>query len=959
MYQRVLPFFICFLISAGALFPANNAYEPLSAFLATHSNPAFYIQKITWNTDVPTDRDELEYRAGVKPQRLVSREVLMQSVKDLRARPRYKDVSLAVTALDADHTVALSYTIKSHWVLDKVVIRGINWGKPLFLDLYQIQQGEVFDTARHEESVRLVTQQLANEGYCDALVTEELEYNETRRSIKVTLKLERGKKTIIRHPTVVLSFARDHDEKCKKKLESLAATMLEGHIFSKKNLKAFVKKAYKLARDRGYSSTRITIDSFKKLESRQITFTARIQLGERFSLSFSGNTLFTSEWLREQFLGTMYPEWLVVPELIAEQIKLEYRKRGYFDAVVTPQALSAPGAYHFAINEGECYRIRQYKFVSPEGLELNVPPKVLKSYPVNKPFSEKGVKTLIFDVVTYFQAQGYWGCNYVSRKLEAPKKGHDVSLVITLSLDKQRLLKAIEIPHFEELLEQRFFEKYLKAAMARAPFGDRWIAEQKKYLLDHFHKQGFWYAVVDPQLVTEDSGAAQLLVSVRWHITLGDPVKVGKTSIEGASRLSHKQIQRFMRAKEGDVWTPTTVSEVRKRLKDTGLFKQVSVQTPGAVGTIKPLMVNVIDDDPYELLLRIGYFVTPNKSLPENLSTHRAGMSFNVKNPFNMGDKFSLKADHSRFTRQGKVLYSLPPWTNVPLSLTAEAAAEKHKHYVSVFGSDDHYHLHKKSGSILWDYERHEDVHILLHHGLEYFSFDPSVRQADFAKQFLIDESLLNKSIFGLFFEQRVVTDNTNDRFNPTRGDAWSVSARFFAPTSMGVTPSLKVLYEHSWYFPLKHEAVLALRFRGGYLMGKPLHKAIPAERFFLGGHTTVRGYDKDAVPPVSRVQRDVPSEARKQNVYTAHGGIGMVNTNAEFRIPVYGPLGTVVFQDVGLLTKDSMSGLFRNTWPTTGCGLRYQSPLGAIRFDVGWKWRKAFVEENRYTWYLTIGHAF
>ena len=43
-----------------------------------------------------------------------------------------------------------------------------------------------------------------------------------------------------------------------------------------------------------------------------------------------------------------------------------------------------------------------------------------------------------------------------------------------------------------------------------------------------------------------------------------------------------------------------------------------------------------------------------------------------------------------------------------------------------------------------------------------------------------------------------------------------------------------------------------------------------------------------------------------------------------------------------------------------SGFGLRYDTPIGPLRFDVGFKWNRIYKDfETRCVWYLTIGHAF
>jgi len=119
-----------------------------------------------------------------------------------------------------------------------------------------------------------------------------------------------------------------------------------------------------------------------------------------------------------------------------------------------------------------------------------------------------------------------------------------------------------------------------------------------------------------------------------------------------------------------------------------------------------------------------------------------------------------------------------------------------------------------------------------------------------------------------------------------------------------------------------------------------------------------VRGYEKDAVPPlgVTLVEKDDGTIERQ---YTIQGGSSMVNGNLELRFPIYKKLRGVVFQDVGVLSQTGVSG-FRGQWyPATGFGLRYKTPPGGVRLDMGSKRQGRLAGDSRYAWYLTLGEAF
>ena len=91
-------------------------------------------------------------------------------------------------------------------------------------------------------------------------------------------------------------------------------------------------------------------------------------------------------------------------------------------------------------------------------------------------------------------------------------------------------------------------------------------------------------------------------------------------------------------------------------------------------------------------------------------------------------------------------------------------------------------------------------------------------------------------------------------------------------------------------------------------------------------------------------------------------GGNGLVVMNAEVRTPHVKGVGFVAFVDAGnvfLRAGDINAGELRST---AGLGLRYRSPLGPLRFDIGFKLdRRDFTggAERRAVYHLSLGQAF
>jgi Outer membrane protein/protective antigen OMA87 len=128
------------------------------------------------------------------------------------------------------------------------------------------------------------------------------------------------------------------------------------------------------------------------------------------------------------------------------------------------------------------------------------------------------------------------------------------------------------------------------------------------------------------------------------------------------------------------------------------------------------------------------------------------------------------------------------------------------------------------------------------------------------------------------------------------------------------------------------------------------------SQRFFAGGGTTVRGFQLDRL--------GVPEILTADGL--SLGGNGVVILNAELRTS----LGKLAGRDFGIATFTDSGNVFTRASDidltrlrtTVGFGLRYNSPLGPVRLDFGFKTDRQVVGgqlENRWEYLLNIGEAF
>jgi len=165
--------------------------------------------------------------------------------------------------------------------------------------------------------------------------------------------------------------------------------------------------------------------------------------------------------------------------------------------------------------------------------------------------------------------------------------------------------------------------------------------------------------------------------------------------------------------------------------------------------------------------------------------------------------------------------------------------------------------------------------------------------------------------------------DQRNNPVNPTQGSILSLSTQQSIPVGSGNILMNRVQANYSQYTPVnllgsKKPEVLAFNVQGGTTIGD----LPPYMAFNLGGINSVRGYGSG----------DVGS------------GRSYVLASAEYRVPIYKPVGAVLFADFGsdLGSGDTVPGdpAGARDKPGTGfgygAGVRVDSPLGLIRADLG-----------------------
>jgi outer membrane protein insertion porin family len=224
-----------------------------------------------------------------------------------------------------------------------------------------------------------------------------------------------------------------------------------------------------------------------------------------------------------------------------------------------------------------------------------------------------------------------------------------------------------------------------------------------------------------------------------------------------------------------------------------------------------------------------------------------------------------------------------------------------------------------------------------------------------------------------------IIRDTRDDVLDPDAGTFLSLDADVAARAAGSEVGFVKAFVQAFTYrrLPATRRLVLALAARVGVADGfarevplvdaggQPVLDAsgqpavevvedLPAsERFFAGGDTTVRGFSLDRLGNAGTISASgFPT-----------GGNGEIVLNAELRMALVGPLGLTTFVDAGNIFPRAGDLDLTDLRTAAGFGLRYDSPVGPIRLDLGFNLDPRELvpgtRERRSVFHISLGQAF
>jgi outer membrane protein assembly factor BamA len=737
-------------------------------------------------------------------------------------------------------------------------------------------------------------------------------------------------------------------------------------------------------RSRGYYEARAShTASFS--ERGEAAVTVDVERGPRVSIAFAGDPL--PENVRDE-LVPVEREGSADEDLLEDASRAieEYlQARGYRDALA-PYTRTEKGSelvITFTIRRGPRHVLRDIVLKGRTAVPRDEALELI-GVKTGDPFVRSQLEAGIAALRQLYRSRGFTRATVVAEEAMLPRPegaapGADRLVQLTLAVNEgpRTVVGSISIEGNSVLTEAQI--RNVMRMVPGQPFSDVQVAQEHDRIQLEYLNRGYESVAIDPTVTFADEGTR---ADLRFRISEGPQVLVDQVIIVGNERTSTDTIERELLIKPGEPLGFAARLESQRRLSALGLFRVVRItELRHGSEPRRDVLIEVEEAPPTTIGYGGGVEVDSRLRPTGDGGTAEEQLEAAPRGFFEVGRRnlWGKNRSVNLFTRVSLRSRFRTDATTPPEDVTGELGFNEYR----VVGTFREPRIFDSRADLLvtgiveqavrasFNFRRRQ---ARAEAGLRFRQNYGVAGRYSFERTELFDERFTEADdpvlIDRLFPQVRlskvsvsVFRDTRDDALDPNRGTFLSAD-NDFAARSLGSEVGFLKTFLGAFTFhrlPWQRRTVLALAGRVGLAQGylrtvndEQVVDDLPAsERFFAGGDTTVRGFSLDRLGTEDTItERGFP-----------RGGNGVIVINAELRFNVWGALGMVGFLDAGNVFLRASDIDLTDLRPAAGVGLRYRSPIGPLRIDLGFNLDPRELVpgtlERRTVLHVSLGQAF
>jgi outer membrane protein assembly factor BamA len=717
-------------------------------------------------------------------------------------------------------------------------------------------------------------------------------------------------------------------------------------------------------------------------EDNRVDVSFKVEVGPVVTVRVTGARLSLLPYMSSRQMKKLIPvysEGAIDQELVEEgqQNLVDYfQKKGYFDAQVktTFQHQGDHILLAYDIEKGKKRKVDHIVFrgnheISEKDL-LAVVVVTNSHILTHGKISQKLLKQSASNLEALYRDRGFEDVKVKTQTITHDPK---IDAVFNIEESAQTVVRNVDVTGNTHVPNAELTAPVGFQLRAGAPYSPRRLSEDRNRITANYQNRGYLNAEVKATVRREagDSHAVNVTYAVDEHqmVRVGDVVYLGQK----VTRLSF--IRKTAKVSNETPMRRVDLLQAESRLYDLNIFDWASVgpKRPITDQTEEAALVKVHEAKRNDITYGIGFEIShrggnipsgtvavpggPTIGLGNNqiapsqstFASPRGSLEFDRHDIRGLGETGSVSLLLSRLDQRALTTYAQPhffgsKWSSLS-SFSLERTTEN-----PLFGAN----LGDASFQLERLINRKNNTRFQLR-----YDFNKTVLSNLLVPALVLpqDRNVHLSTVSGTLLR------DTRDKPLDAHHGSFSLLTLGITPQSLGSSASFaRLLGQYAFYKPL-HSVVFANSIRLGMAKAFSGSFVPTSQLFFSGGGTTLRGFPIDEAGP----QRLVPfcnvltGQTGCVNVTVPVGGRELFILNSELRFPlgVMKALGGVVFYDGGnVFTAINLNNFVNNYSNTIGVGLRYATPIGPVRVDLG-RNLNPVPGINPTQYYITLGQAF
>ncbi|HEX6201773.1 MAG TPA: POTRA domain-containing protein [Thermoanaerobaculia bacterium] len=841
--------------------------------------------------------------------------------------------------------------------------------------------GEPLVEARLVQGVFAMQDRLDNSGHFDASVRLDPEIDAERNQAEVVYHVEAGPRSTIGEVT----FAGDTGPFSRAQLlEPLRAK--PGEPYRRATVRDDAERLETWLIGEGHRAARVDLPAIDPdPESQRVAVSFPVDVGPRVEVEVIGAEmrLLRRRGLLPFLSDEGYDEALVL--LATQRIRTWYQEQGHYEVEVGYREELADGVLRVVveIDPGPRIELEEVDFVGNEEIGDDRLRQLVQTTPAGLlstlPFVDGGA--LVDEVLTadldnvraFYRLEGYLDARVGPAEIE--RRGDGLHVAVPIEEGARRTVGEIRFSGLEALDEDEIREAI--PLDEDGPYHPAIVEESLEVIRSRYDLDGYNAAQVS---ATHEWNADETRAAITIRVLEGPRTLVDRVLVRGNEDTRSEVIRAALDLRNGAPVSTTALLEAERDLYRLGIFRRVEVElTPAPLGaSTRDVVVRVEEGDVQRVTYGAGY---------DSESGFGGILGYSHANLLGRAIHGAVDARVRQERQEYRLFVDQPQFFGYRFPVTYSLfATEEERSSFEVRRRGVRIEGFKQLGrtrlGLAYDYRIVENRPLDLpapdepgdpdDPGLP----DPTELQRQFQE---LQVASLVPNVF---------IDRRDDPISPTEGWNSIAQLQYAFPLFAADADWLKLFLQHVQYVELGFGTFVASARLGGIEafstlpaeIDDPFIPNLPgldlasedvflAERFFAGGATTHRGFEQDDLGiPFSTCTGDddrfdpdrdcaatlFPVDGRLEPA----GGNGLALVNLEYRFPIFGPVEGVAFFDSGNLWADWRQidpGDFANG---VGLGLRYVSPIGPLRLDVGYP-LDPIGDDDGVVWFISLGNPF